>query len=66
MHKENIHDQSHKRQEDTVINMVHPTLGYVHNGWLLYYSFVNHLRLAHYTYNRDIMLSLSPSFLATL
>jgi hypothetical protein len=65
MHKDNIHDQSHTIQADTVINVVHPTLGYVHNDWLLYYDLCTRLRLAHYTYNRDIMLSFPPSFLAT-
>jgi hypothetical protein len=66
MHKENIHEQSHKRQENTVVNVVHPTLGYVHNEWLLYYSFCNRLRLCTCAYNRYIKISLSPSFLASL
>jgi hypothetical protein len=55
-----------QHMQNTVVKVVHPTLGYVHNDWILYYSFCNRLRLAHCTYNRDILLSLSPSCLASL
>jgi len=55
-----------KRQKDTIINMVHPNLGYIHNGWRLYYFFYNHLRLAHCAYNRCVMISFSPSCLSAL
>ena len=48
-----------KMHSDTEFNMVHPTLGYVHNCWLLYYSLCNHIRLVHYAYNRYSMISLS-------
>jgi len=65
MHKENIHDQSHKMKENTVVNVVHPYLGYIHNGWILYYSFCNHISLC-IVLTIDISRYSSPYCLATL
>ena len=60
MHQECIHDQSHKRKINIVVNVVHPNLGYVHNDWILYYVFGNYFRLVHQAYKYISWLYFSP------
>jgi hypothetical protein len=55
-----------KIQAYTLITLVHPNLGHVHNVWILYYSLCNHCMLSHFAYNRYVIISLSPYSLSTL
>jgi hypothetical protein len=63
MHTENIH---HIKDNNTVVNVGNPTLGYIHNEWLLYYAFGNCLRLAHFSYKDTSWLYFSLPNLTTL